>query len=64
MDNQEFQPGDKVVLKNNNKIIYILLSINGPKALCLSPDNKEIELHVIGIEKYVPTPSIRIRAIG
>jgi hypothetical protein len=57
MEIEDFQPGDKVVLKNNNKIVYIFLKkANEDKALCLSPENREVELYLIAIEKYKPSP--------
>ncbi len=64
MDNAVFQPGDKVVLKNNSSVIYIFLSQTETKALCLNPHNVEIELHLVAIEKYTPTPAVRFRSIG
>jgi len=59
---QDFQPGDKVVLKNNNKIIYIFLSATDQKALCLDPQNQEVELYLVAIEKYRP-PGFTFRSI-
>ena len=64
MDTQELKPGDKVVLKNNNKIIYILLSIEGDKAVCLNPNNEKTELYLIAIQKYTPPAAVRFRSIG
>jgi len=62
LEYQEFQPGDKVVLKNNQKIIYVFLSATDTKALCLNPNNEEIELHLIAIEKY-RRPRVTFRSI-
>jgi len=59
---QNFQAGDKVVLKNNSKVIYIFLSATDAKALCLNPDNQEVELYLVAIEKYRP-PGFTIRSI-
>lgn len=63
MDKPAFQPGDKVVLKNNSNIVYVFLSLQGNKALCLTPDNTEIELHLVAIKKYTGS-TVRIRGIG
>jgi len=54
MENQEFTAGDKIVLKNNKDIIYIFLfKVGDTYSHCLTPDNKEIDIYTIALEKYV-----------
>jgi hypothetical protein len=48
----KLQPGDKIVLKNNWSIIYILNSIDNDIATCYSSKGEQVTFPVILIEKY------------
>jgi hypothetical protein len=49
---QTMKPDDKVVLKSNWNVVYILLSIDGENATCLASDGKEVTLPLKHLEKW------------
>lgn len=55
MENNQFEQGDKVVLKNDNKIVYIFIKyINNDTCECLHPNTNKVTFPIVALEKYQP----------
>jgi hypothetical protein len=55
MEEVKFKAGDKVNLKNNQRIVYIYLDNgDGEEAWCLDPNNSKVKIPMVALMHYKP----------
>jgi len=53
MENQQFNPGDKIMLKlDNNQVLIFLENVGDGKAKCVDVNHKEVIVYLVAIEPY------------